>query len=116
MEDAGRGATGGEEDVVLVGAAEDHRGVAGGEKAFGGKCGGLGALREFGPVFAVFGVEDGEFAVDGIADCEAILFGATDEAVQEERRARVGILYLPGAASIRCLINVRFILGADGVV
>jgi hypothetical protein len=113
-EDSSGGAAGGEEDVVLVGAAEDEGCVAGGEKAFGGEGGWFGGLREFGPMLAVVGVEDGKFAVDRVADREAVFLAPADEAVEEESGARVGVLRVPGSAAVGRFVDVGFIFGADG--
>ena len=114
MEDSGGGAASREKDVVVVGAAEDQRSIAGGVESFGGEGGWFGGWWEFGPLFAVFGVEDGEFAVDWIADGEAILFVAADEAVEKEGGARVGVLYAPGSAGVGRFVDVGFVFGADG--
>jgi hypothetical protein len=114
VEYAGGGAAGGEEDVFVIRAAEDEGGVAGGEDAFGGECGRLGGFWELSPVLAVFGVEDGEFVVDGIADGEADFFGAADEAVEEEGGARIGILCVPGFAGVGGFVDVGLVVVADG--
>src|SRR5579863_63248 len=114
VKDAGGGAAGGEEDVGFVWAAEGEGRIAGGEEAFGRQGSWLGGLREFGPVFAVFGVEDGKFAVDGIADSEAVFFGAASKCVEKEGGTRIGVLRAPGFAGVERFVDVGFIVVADG--
>src|SRR5690348_9575475 len=62
-----------EEEVLIT--LQEEAGVAGGEGAFAGE--GIRAVfRGKGiPVLAVLGAEQGEFAVDGIAESEAARFG-----------------------------------------
>jgi len=62
----------------------------------------------------VFGVEDREFSVDGIADGEADFFGAADEAVEEKGGSSVGVLRAPGFSGVGGFVDVGFVVVADG--
>ncbi len=99
---------------VNAGVAKGDGGAAGSEGAFFGERGGHAVAREFIPMVAVVGAQDEEFAVNGIAERDTVSARGAGEGVEKKAGALVGVLQLPGFASVDGFVDAGFGAVADG--
>jgi len=110
-QDSGCGAAGREPNVLI--ALHRDTGAAGGKRAFSVDGRGTAGVGKHGPVgAAVFGGEQFEAAVDGIAQSEAMVAIPERHAVEESFGLRVGELEGPALAGVRGFVDARLIAGA----
>src|SRR5690348_3923440 len=64
-------------------------------------------------MLAIFGADEEEFAVDGIAEGDTFCFGDAGQGVEEECAAAAGIFELPRRAIVRRFVNPRIFAAAD---
>src|SRR5260370_22308702 len=88
--------------------AADQTGVTGGKSALAGKRRRHLIARKLTPVFTVGREEEQEFAIHGIAESQAFVWGPAAQGVQEEFLACISVLQLPGFVAVGRLVNARF--------
>src|SRR5467141_3785489 len=88
--------------------AADQTGVTGGKSALAGKRRRHLIARKLTPVFTVGREEEHEFAIHGIAESQAFVWGPAAQSVQKEFLARISVLQLPGFTAVGRLVNARF--------
>src|SRR5689334_1761105 len=102
MEDTRGRTAGGEENFFVAGECETR--IAGREGAFAAQSWGHVVGGKGIPVLAVNSLQHKKFAIDRIAEGKALFFGTASDGVEEKFFAIVGVLQVPGFATVGGLV------------